>query len=65
VNSYGVFESYYNSNRLTEESVSIVALIGALQLFLLYGLGPIIGKIFDSYGVAVSEEAMSQSEKSR
>jgi hypothetical protein len=54
VNSYGVFEDYYESNRLTEENNSVVALIGAIQLFLLYGLGPLFGKIFDSYGITVS-----------
>ena len=53
VNAYGVFESYYDTSRLERENNSVVALIGALQLFLLYGLGPFFGKIFDSYGVVV------------
>ncbi|CEH16493.1 Monocarboxylate transporter [Ceraceosorus bombacis] len=52
-NSYGVFQNYYNSNRLPHETDSVVALIGAIQLFLLYGFGPLVGKIFDSYGVGV------------
>ena len=57
VNSYGVFQSYYNTSRLTQEGESVLALLGAIQLACLYGLGPLIGKIFDSYGCSVRIEA--------
>lgn len=50
VNSYGVFQDYYKSVRLANESDSVIALIGAIQLFCLYGFGPLVGKLFDSYG---------------
>lgn len=48
-----VFQDYYNSNRLTQEGDSLVALIGAIQLFSLYGFSPLVGKIFDAFGIQV------------
>lgn len=56
VNSYGVFQDYYKGGRLSQENDSVIALIGAIQLFCLYGFGPLIGKFFDSFGVFVSRE---------
>ncbi|KZT18941.1 MFS general substrate transporter, partial [Neolentinus lepideus HHB14362 ss-1] len=53
VNAYGVFQDYYGTNLLASTSASVISLIGALQLFFLYGLGPIVGRIFDAHGSAV------------
>lgn len=50
INAYGAFQEYYKSTRLADESDSVIALIGAIQLFCVYGTGPLIGKVFDSYG---------------
>ncbi|OBZ66781.1 Riboflavin transporter MCH5 [Grifola frondosa] len=50
VNAYGVFQNYYETTLLPSSSSSTIALIGAIQIFLLYGLGPIVGRIFDAYG---------------
>jgi hypothetical protein len=49
----GVFQEYYTINLLPNCSPSIISLIGALQLFFLYGSSPIIGKVFDAYGSQV------------
>ncbi|TFK49230.1 MFS general substrate transporter [Heliocybe sulcata] len=53
INSYGVFQDYYQTTLLVHSSPSTISLIGALQLFLLYGLGPVIGRIFDVHGSRV------------
>lgn len=53
VNSFGVFQEYYQTTLLTKSSSSTISLIGALQLFLLYGLSPFIGRIFDAYGIEI------------
>ncbi|THV02592.1 MFS general substrate transporter [Dendrothele bispora CBS 962.96] len=50
INSYGVFHDYYSNVLLAQSSSSTIALIGALQLFLLYGCGPVVGRVFDLYG---------------
>ncbi|KZT01355.1 monocarboxylate permease [Laetiporus sulphureus 93-53] len=52
-NSYGVFQDYYSANLLQHSSSSTIALIGAIQLFFLYGGGPIVGRIYDAYGTRV------------
>ncbi|THU95498.1 monocarboxylate permease [Dendrothele bispora CBS 962.96] len=50
INSYGVFHDYYATVLLPNSSSSTISLIGALQLFFLYGSSPVIGRIFDLYG---------------
>ncbi|CAO1635491.1 unnamed protein product [Sympodiomycopsis kandeliae] len=50
VNAYGAFQEYYTTQRLTNYSESLIALNGAIQLFLLYGLAAPIGRVFDAYG---------------
>lgn len=49
----GVFQDYYQSTLLSHSSSSTIALVGAIQLFFLYGGGPIIGRIYDAYGTSV------------
>lgn len=53
VNSYGVFQDYYQTSLMAHSSSSTIALIGALQLFFLYGGGPVIGRVYDAYGTSV------------
>ncbi|KAK7448846.1 hypothetical protein VKT23_013575 [Stygiomarasmius scandens] len=50
INSYGVFHDYYSTALLPNSSSSAISLIGALQLFFLYGFSPIVGRVFDLYG---------------
>ncbi|KZT64140.1 MFS general substrate transporter [Daedalea quercina L-15889] len=52
-NSYGVFQDYYQSTLLSHSSSSTIALVGAIQLFFLYGGGPIVGRVYDAYGTSV------------
>ncbi|KAF9805037.1 hypothetical protein IEO21_09209 [Rhodonia placenta] len=47
VNSYGVFQDYYQTSLMAHSSSSTIALIGALQLFFLYGGGPVIGRVLN------------------
>lgn len=53
VNAYGVFQDYYQTNLLAHSSSSTIALIGAIQLFFLYGGGPVVGRVYDAYGTSV------------
>ncbi|GBE83587.1 major facilitator superfamily domain-containing protein [Sparassis latifolia] len=53
MNTYGVFQDYYSSTLLTKSSSSTISLIGAIQIYLLYGAGPIVGRIYDAYGTSV------------
>lgn len=51
----GVFQKQYTKQILTTSSPSEISLIGALQLFICYGLGPFVGKAFDAHGTKVSQ----------
>jgi len=50
VNSYGVFQDHYTTVLLPNSSSSVISLIGSLQLALLYGMSPLVGRIYDAYG---------------
>lgn len=50
INSMGTFQEYYQVGPLHDYSSSTIAWIPSLQLFFLFGLGPIVGRIFDIYG---------------
>lgn len=49
----GTFQDYYESTLLPSSSSASVSLIGSLQIFFLYGLGPVVGRVFDAYGTSV------------
>ncbi|KAJ5100510.1 MFS general substrate transporter [Penicillium angulare] len=49
VNSYGVFQTYYETEALPTRSSSDIAWIGSLQAFLLLFIGAITGPLYD-YG---------------
>lgn len=53
LNAYGAFQAYYSTSLLKAASTSTITLIGSMQLFVIYGVGPLVGKITDAYGVAV------------
>ena len=50
VNSVGSFQQYYQSGPLQGYASSTIAWIISLQLFFLFGLGPVVGFLFDRYG---------------
>ncbi|KAL1940489.1 hypothetical protein VTO73DRAFT_9061 [Trametes versicolor] len=50
VNTYGTFQDYYEATLLPASSSSTVAFIGSLQIFFLYAVGTLTGRVFDAYG---------------
>ncbi|KAF9033448.1 MFS general substrate transporter [Hymenopellis radicata] len=46
--SFGVYQDYYTRISLVEMSPSQISWIGSVQLFLMFGLGIISGKLFDA-----------------
>ena len=46
----GSFQQYYEVGPLRDYSSSTIAWIPSLQLFFPFGLGPIVGILFDNYG---------------
>ncbi|KAI0688204.1 monocarboxylate permease [Cerioporus squamosus] len=53
INAYGTFQDYYESTLLPSSPSASISLIGSLQVFFLYGFGPLTGRIFDAYGTSV------------
>ncbi|CAM1503317.1 Fc.00g080930.m01.CDS01 [Cosmosporella sp. VM-42] len=51
INSFGYFQEYYSQEYLADFSPSVIAIIGTLQLGLLYITGPAVGVLFDAYGL--------------
>ncbi|OQD89896.1 hypothetical protein PENANT_c002G00046 [Penicillium antarcticum] len=49
-NSFGIFEQYYLSHQLKDESADKVAWIGSLAAFLQFAAGALGGPLFDRYG---------------
>ncbi|GLB07710.1 hypothetical protein AtubIFM57258_003071 [Aspergillus tubingensis] len=47
INTFGVYQSYYETRLLKDYSPSSIAWIGTVQSFLLLSLGPVVGPIFD------------------
>ncbi|KAM0429451.1 hypothetical protein ACHAQK_011074 [Fusarium lateritium] len=50
INSMGSFQEYYQREPVKDYSTSEIAWIPSLEIFFLFGLGPIVGIIFDRYG---------------
>ncbi|KAL0954005.1 hypothetical protein HGRIS_005162 [Hohenbuehelia grisea] len=48
--SFGVFKKEYTTTLLSNSSTPAISAIGSLQLFIGYGLGPLVGRLFDAYG---------------
>lgn len=53
INSFGFFQNYYQSYLLQTYPPAVIALIGTVQIALMYLVGPIAGSLFDSYGLTV------------
>ncbi|KAJ5778373.1 MFS general substrate transporter [Penicillium odoratum] len=49
-NSLGVFQNYYEKELLHAYSASTIAWIASTQIFMMYGGGIVLGKVFDHYG---------------
>jgi hypothetical protein len=49
-NSFGVFEEYYLSHQLKDQSADKVAWIGSLSAFIQFASGAVGGPLFDRYG---------------
>jgi hypothetical protein len=47
VNSFGVYEQYYAKHLLLDKTMSQIAWIGAIQLFFIFVLGVVAGRLFD------------------
>ncbi|KAF2503373.1 MFS general substrate transporter [Lophium mytilinum] len=50
LNSVGVFQEYYQVELLSNYSPSTISWIPSLQIFLMMGMGPFVGIIYDHYG---------------
>ncbi|KAI0666933.1 monocarboxylate permease [Trametes maxima] len=50
VNTYGAFQDYYEASLLPSSSSASISLIGSLQIFFLYAVGTLTGRVFDAYG---------------
>ncbi|KZF20961.1 monocarboxylate permease-like protein, mch4 [Xylona heveae TC161] len=48
VNTFGVFQTYYETNLLQDQSASNISWIGAIQAFLLLLVGVITGPLYDA-----------------
>ncbi|KAJ3771663.1 major facilitator superfamily domain-containing protein [Lentinula raphanica] len=50
VNAFGAFSDYYNEQYLTNYSATLISMIGAVQVFILYLFAGTAGAVFDSIG---------------
>ncbi|RAL14387.1 MCT family MFS transporter [Aspergillus homomorphus CBS 101889] len=50
INAFGIYEAYYKSTFLKDESASNIAWIGSLQAFFMFSAGLISGPLMDRYG---------------
>ena len=50
LSSIGIFQTYYEQNLLRSYSPSTISWILSVQAFILTGMAPINGKVFDNYG---------------
>ena len=47
MNSFGVYQAYYESNRLSSSSPSSISWIGSIQVFIAMGFGVFVGPLYD------------------
>lgn len=52
-NSFGVFQAYYMTHQLQNETPDRIAWIGSLQNFLIFASGAVGGPLFDRFGARV------------
>ncbi|VUC27388.1 unnamed protein product [Clonostachys rosea] len=48
INTFGAFQTFYETQLLREASASAISWIGSIQMFLLLATGPIIGPLYDA-----------------
>lgn len=58
-NSFGVFQQYYETHQLSNESPDKIAWIGSLSAFLQLAVGGISGPLFDRFGTWVRLRILS------
>jgi hypothetical protein len=51
-NAFGVFQEYYITHQLREETPDRIAWIGSLSAFIQFAAGALGGPLFDRYGAA-------------
>ena len=54
INAFGLYQEYYESHQLHDQSPSTISWIGSLQSFFLFGGALVGGPLFDRYGAKVS-----------
>ncbi|KAJ7456715.1 major facilitator superfamily domain-containing protein [Mycena galericulata] len=50
VNGYGAFNDYYTTTYLSNYSATLISMIGAIQIFILYIFAGLSGALFDAFG---------------
>ncbi|KAJ6530944.1 major facilitator superfamily domain-containing protein [Mycena vulgaris] len=50
VNGYGAFNDYYETTYLSDYSATLISMIGAIQVFILYIFAGLSGALFDAFG---------------
>ncbi|KAJ7482962.1 major facilitator superfamily domain-containing protein [Mycena galericulata] len=50
VNGYGSFNDYYATTYLSNYSPTLISMIGAIQVFILYSFAGLSGALFDAFG---------------
>lgn len=53
INTFGVFQSYYEVHQLADYSESEIAWIGSVQQLILFFVGLFVGRVFDAHGAHV------------
>ncbi|KAL2835315.1 major facilitator superfamily domain-containing protein [Aspergillus pseudoustus] len=53
INSWGVYQAYYQENQLHDQNQSAISWIGSLQTFFLFAASLVGGPLFDRYGAKV------------
>ncbi|KAL3455756.1 major facilitator superfamily domain-containing protein [Aspergillus heterothallicus] len=53
VNSWGVYQAYYQEHQLRGETSSAISWIGSLQIFFMFSASLVGGPLFDRYGAKV------------
>ncbi|KAH7090817.1 major facilitator superfamily transporter [Paraphoma chrysanthemicola] len=49
-NSIGTFQEYYQTDLLRQYSPGTISWIPSLQIFFMFAMGPIVGRLYDRYG---------------
>ncbi|KAH6632913.1 major facilitator superfamily domain-containing protein [Boeremia exigua] len=50
INSIGTFQQYYSTELLPQYSPGTISWIPSLQVFFMFAMGPVVGRLYDRYG---------------